>query len=115
MSAPFHKAKWTAGYPETVSGTGSMMKSTENVRFNLPEIIKKYNIKRPYSFEYHSTYKILNVTVDFIAEVITCIKDKDKKIISGDSEKIKKRFSNKNGKKSHAQATTSQQNWRGYR
>ena len=34
--------------------------------------------------------QILNVTVDFIAEVITCIKDKDKKIISGDPEKIKK-------------------------
>jgi len=34
--------------------------------------------------------KILNVTVDFIAEVITCIKDKNKKIISGDPEKIKK-------------------------
>ena len=34
--------------------------------------------------------KILNVTVDFIAEVITCIKDKDKKIVSGDPEKIKK-------------------------
>jgi predicted lipid-binding transport protein (Tim44 family) len=34
--------------------------------------------------------KILNVTVEFIAEVITCIKDKDKKIISGDPEKIKK-------------------------
>ena len=33
---------------------------------------------------------ILNVTVDFIAEIITCIKDKDKKIISGDPEKIKK-------------------------
>merc|ERR1712134_232877 len=31
--------------------------------------------------------KILNVTVDFIAEVITCIRDKDKKIISGDPEK----------------------------
>jgi hypothetical protein len=44
MSAPFHKAKWTAGYPETVSGTGSMFKNTENVRSNLPEIIKKYNI-----------------------------------------------------------------------
>ena len=29
------------------------------------------------------------VTVDFISEIITCIKDKDKKIISGDSEKIK--------------------------
>ncbi len=34
--------------------------------------------------------KILNVTVEFIAEVITCIKDKDRKIISGDPEKIKK-------------------------
>ena len=32
----------------------------------------------------------LNVTVDFVSEVITCIKDKDKKIISGDPEKIKK-------------------------
>ena len=31
----------------------------------------------------------LEVTVDFVSEVITCIKDKDKKIISGDSEKIK--------------------------
>ena len=29
------------------------------------------------------------VTVDFISEIITCIKDKDKKIISGDGEKIK--------------------------
>jgi len=29
------------------------------------------------------------VTVDFISEIITCIKDKDKKIISGDNEKIK--------------------------
>tara|TARA_B100001121_G_C18423493_1_gene495788 strand:+ start:53 stop:655 length:603 start_codon:yes stop_codon:yes gene_type:complete len=34
--------------------------------------------------------KILNVTVDFIAEVITCIKDKEKKIVSGDPQKIKK-------------------------
>jgi predicted lipid-binding transport protein (Tim44 family) len=29
------------------------------------------------------------VTVDFVSEIITCIKDKDKKIISGDGEKIK--------------------------
>ena len=34
--------------------------------------------------------KILEVTVDFVAEIITCIRDKDKKIISGDPEKIKK-------------------------
>ena len=33
---------------------------------------------------------ILQVNVDFVAEVITCIKDKEKKIISGDPEKIKK-------------------------
>ena len=40
--------------------------------------------------EHKKIDKIFNVTVDFIAEVITCIKDKDKKIISGDPEKIKK-------------------------
>ena len=34
--------------------------------------------------------KFLNVTVDFIAEVITCIKDKENKIVSGDPKKIKK-------------------------
>ena len=31
----------------------------------------------------------LEVTVDFVSEIITCIKDIDKKIISGDTEKIK--------------------------
>jgi len=40
--------------------------------------------------EHKKIDKILNVTVNFIAEVITCIKDKDKKIISGDPEKIKR-------------------------
>jgi predicted lipid-binding transport protein (Tim44 family) len=40
--------------------------------------------------EHKKIDKILNVTVDFIAEVITCIKDRDKNIISGDPEKIKK-------------------------
>jgi len=33
---------------------------------------------------------ILEVTVNFVAEIISCIRDKDKKIISGDPEKIKK-------------------------
>ena len=32
----------------------------------------------------------LEVTVDFVSEFITCVKDKNKKIISGDPEKIKK-------------------------
>ena len=40
--------------------------------------------------EHKKVGNILNVTVDFIAEVITCIRDKDKKIVSGDPEKIKK-------------------------
>ena len=34
--------------------------------------------------------QILQVTVDFVGEVITCIKDKEKKIVSGHPEKIKK-------------------------
>ena len=34
--------------------------------------------------------KILEVTVDFVAEIITCIRDKNKNIISGDPEKVKK-------------------------
>ena len=40
--------------------------------------------------EHKKIDKVLNVTVDFVAEEITCIKDKDKKIVSGDPEKIKK-------------------------
>ena len=40
-----------------------------------------------------NTYKkvedSLEVVVDFVSEIITCIKDKDKKIISGNAEKIK--------------------------
>jgi predicted lipid-binding transport protein (Tim44 family) len=40
--------------------------------------------------EHKKIDRILNVTVNFIAEVITCIKDKNQKIISGDPKKIKK-------------------------
>ena len=40
--------------------------------------------------EHKKVDKILNVTVNFIAEVITCIKDKNQKIVSGDPKKIKK-------------------------
>tara|TARA_B100001540_G_scaffold313750_1_gene337289 strand:- start:403 stop:999 length:597 start_codon:yes stop_codon:yes gene_type:complete len=40
--------------------------------------------------EHKKVENILNVTVDFVSEIITCIKDKEKKIISGDPEKIKK-------------------------
>ena len=40
--------------------------------------------------EHKKTNSILKVTVDFVGEVITCIRYKDKKIISGHPEKIKK-------------------------
>ncbi len=40
--------------------------------------------------EHKKNEDILNVTVDFVSEVITCIKDKNKEIVSGDPEKIKK-------------------------
>ena len=40
--------------------------------------------------EHKKIGEMLNVTVEFIAEVITCIKDKEKNIISGSPDKIKK-------------------------
>ena len=40
--------------------------------------------------EHKKNNNILQVTVDFVWEVITCIRDKEKKIISGNPEKIKK-------------------------
>jgi len=40
--------------------------------------------------EHKKIDQILKVTVDFVSEVITCIKDKNNKIISGDPIKIKK-------------------------
>ena len=40
--------------------------------------------------EHKKNNTILQVTVDFVGEVITCIRDKEKKIISGNPEKIKK-------------------------
>ena len=40
--------------------------------------------------EHRKNNTILQVTVDFVGEVITCIRDKEKKIISGNPEQIKK-------------------------
>ena len=33
---------------------------------------------------------MLEVSVEFVSEIISCIKDKDNKIISGDAQKVKK-------------------------
>ena len=40
--------------------------------------------------DHKKTNNILNVTVEFISEVITCVKDKNNKIVSGHPEKIKR-------------------------
>ena len=40
--------------------------------------------------EHKKIDQLLKVTVDFVSEVITCIRDKEKKIVSGDPKKIKK-------------------------
>ena len=32
---------------------------------------------------------MLEVTVEFVSEIISCVKDKDDKVISGDPEKLK--------------------------
>ena len=47
-------------------------------------------INSAYIKDHKKNESILKVTVDFVAEVITCVKDKNKKIVSGDPEKIKK-------------------------
>ena len=40
--------------------------------------------------EHQSKNNILEVTVDFVSEIISCSKDKDKKIISGNPDVVKK-------------------------
>ena len=42
--------------------------------------------------EHNKVNNILEVTVDFVSEIISCVKDKDNKILSGDPEKVKKVF-----------------------
>ena len=46
--------------------------------------IKSADIK-----EHKKIDKALQVTVDFVSEIITCIRDKEKKIVSGSPDKIK--------------------------
>ena len=40
--------------------------------------------------EHETNNNILEVTVDFVSEIISCVKDKDNKILSGNPQKIKK-------------------------
>lgn len=40
--------------------------------------------------EHQHNKNMLEVTVEFVSEIISCIKDKENKIISGDPEKVKK-------------------------
>ena len=40
--------------------------------------------------EHNQNNNMLEVTVEFVSEIISCIKDKDNKVVSGDTQKIKK-------------------------
>ena len=40
--------------------------------------------------DHKQNINMLEVTVEFVSEIISCIKDKDNKVVSGDPEKIKK-------------------------
>ena len=40
--------------------------------------------------DHRQNKNMLEVTVEFVSEIISCIKDKENKVISGDPEKIKK-------------------------
>ena len=40
--------------------------------------------------EHQQNKNMLEVTIEFVSEIISCVKDKDNKIVSGDPEKIKK-------------------------
>ena len=40
--------------------------------------------------EHSQNKNMLEVSVEFVSEIISCVKDKDNKIVSGDPEKIKK-------------------------
>ena len=74
----------------------------KNVYYQFDKAIKDRNSKN-YSSEttfvginsaeikkHEQNNNMLEVTVDFVSEIISCIKDKDSKIISGDPEKVKK-------------------------
>ena len=74
----------------------------KNVYYQFDKAIKDRNLKN-YSSEttfvginsaeikkHEQNNNMLEVTVDFVSEIISCIKDKDSKIISGDPEKVKK-------------------------
>ena len=74
----------------------------KNVYYQFDKAIKDRNLKN-YSSEttfvginsaeikkHKQNNNMLEVTVDFVSEIISCIKDKDSKIISGDPEKVKK-------------------------
>jgi len=47
--------------------------------------VNSANIKK-----YNQINNMFEVTVDFVSEIISCVKDKDKKLVSGSPEKIKK-------------------------
>jgi len=80
-SKPLLSKKVYEQYKEALSERKSRNHYAEITFIGINSALIKEHNKKENNFE---------VTVDFISELITCIKDNDKKIVSGDPEKIKK-------------------------
>ena len=68
-------------FDEAIKDRSSKNISTETTFIGINSAEIKNHKKNKNMFE---------VTVEFVSEIISCMKDKDNKIISGDTEKIKK-------------------------
>ena len=63
------------------------MKLNKFIKIRSSKLLRKlqYEIKN-----HERNGNFLEVTVDFVSEIISCVKDKNSKIIAGDPEKVKK-------------------------
>ncbi len=60
------------GFPVVLSDTAGIRESKDEIK------------------EHAQNKNMLEVTVEFVSEIISCVKDQDNKVVSGDPEKIKK-------------------------
>ena len=60
----------------------------EEANIKITEFIENCYVNKVKKHEQNKN--MLEVTVEFVSEIISCVKDKDDKVISGDPEKVKK-------------------------
>jgi len=74
-----HKKENLAQKLYTIENKNNLLSETTFVGINSADIK-----------DHSQNNNILEVTVNFVSEIISCVRDKDKKVVSGDPEKIKK-------------------------